>query len=447
MAGHADAVVPAAESPAAAVATFATLPHAVALLIFAQLPVHTRLRAAAVCRAWRTTLLERSLWSSLDLSPAGGVPRRFVTDGLLAAAAVRAGNSLHTLDVSDCPRLTHHELHLLLRAHGATLRVLRMCDARAQPWNDVLLLLTASRALRECHVNLSCRGDYVAGLLGAGDETSCLRVHQLNVSCTDVATADEFVANIMPALASHASLTRLALLRAPLNVTAALDAVVDAALARGMTFLSLCECGLRPESLPSLARLLRGNTALTTLVIRGVDALGDLFRDEAQVQAFADALRSNATLSSLTLHRVGLWRFNLHAQSLLDALTGHNSIAALHLSDNLSYAGGATPCALIASLISANVPALTHLDVSGCYFTDGNTRPILMAAACSMRLRSLFASGNYMMDVAFMRDELLPAVRANSSLRMLQLGGSMTPHAREAEALVAARRRRVRAAQ
>jgi hypothetical protein len=69
-------------------------------------------------------------------------------------------------------------------------------------------------------------------------------------------------------------------------------------------------------------------------------------------------------------------------------------------------------------------------------------QPLLMAAARSTRLRSLYAGGNEVRDDAFMRDEMLPAVRANSSLRTLQLGEAMTPHAREAEALVAARRRR-----
>jgi hypothetical protein len=118
----------------ASVATFASLPHAVTLLIFARLPVHAKLRAAAVCRAWRTTLAERSLWSALDLSPAGGVPRRFVTDALFVVATERAcnddGAGLQSLDVSDCPRLTRRVLHNVQRAHDATLRVLRVPHAR-----------------------------------------------------------------------------------------------------------------------------------------------------------------------------------------------------------------------------------------------------------------------------------------------------------------------------
>jgi hypothetical protein len=443
MADGADGAAP------AAAATFASLPHAVTLLIFARLPVHAKLRAAAVCRAWRTTLAERSLWMALDLSPGSGVPRRLVTDGLLLAAAARARNrgpGLESLDISDCPGLTPRGLQLVLRAHDTTLRVLRMCNARAEPWRGVPYVVAQSHVLRECHLNVRCRGLNVARVLGGEREYAPLRVHQLNVSCTDLATADAFVANVVPFLATHASLTRLALRRAPLNVVAALDAVVDAALARGMTFLSLCEGSLHPASLSSLARLLRGNTTLTTLVIRGEDApMIRFFGNEALTQLFADALRSNTTLTSLTLHHVGLWTSFPSARALLGALTGHVSLTALHLTSNLSQENDDTTAdgELIAALLSANPPpALTHLDVSDCGFEDGSMQPLLMAAARSTRLRSLYAGGNEVRDDAFMRDEMLPAVRANSSLRTLQLGEAMTPHAREAEALVAARRRR-----
>jgi hypothetical protein len=52
---------------------FAALPHALALALFALLPVDQRMRCAEVCRGWRAVLSDASLWLRVDLSPAGGV--------------------------------------------------------------------------------------------------------------------------------------------------------------------------------------------------------------------------------------------------------------------------------------------------------------------------------------------------------------------------------------
>jgi hypothetical protein len=61
-------------------------------------------------------------------------------------------------------------------------------------------------------------------------------------------------------LAAHAWLSGVWLYGAPLNNATALDAVVDAALARRLSFVKLTACYLPPASAPALARLLGGNT-------------------------------------------------------------------------------------------------------------------------------------------------------------------------------------------
>ncbi len=53
----------------------APLPHALVLLIFSLVPVDQRLRCLEVCKGWRAVLLERSLWTCLDLSATAGLAR------------------------------------------------------------------------------------------------------------------------------------------------------------------------------------------------------------------------------------------------------------------------------------------------------------------------------------------------------------------------------------
>jgi hypothetical protein len=77
----------------------ASLPRALLCEVFARTPVDVRALCACVCRAWHDALLERSLWTRLDLSPAGGVAYERVTDALFRGAAAKARGGLTALDV------------------------------------------------------------------------------------------------------------------------------------------------------------------------------------------------------------------------------------------------------------------------------------------------------------------------------------------------------------
>ena len=78
-----------------------TLPPLVLTRILSALPVDSRARAACVSRAWRAALADPSLWTVLDLSPAGGVAAEKATPALLLAAAARAAGQLRVLDLDD----------------------------------------------------------------------------------------------------------------------------------------------------------------------------------------------------------------------------------------------------------------------------------------------------------------------------------------------------------
>ena len=91
--------------------------------------------------------------------------------------------------------------------------------------------------------------------------------------------------------------------------------------------------------------------------------------------------------------------------ALLNALVGHRSLDA-------ASAG------VLITLLAADAPALTELSVSRCNLSVETLGLLCAALPRSSHLHALDMGGLAVPD-GFMRDRLLPAVRANSSLRML----------------------------
>jgi hypothetical protein len=427
----------------AATTTLLSLPLPLIRHIFSLLPVDCRLRCSEVCRDWRGVLLERSLWTRLDLTRAGGLRERAGEDlyyrgtwnALLRCAAARAGGGLQSLHIS-----------------------------RSFVTQDALLEVVASNAsaLRELHVNDD--PEHLIGL-SAGEVSALLGAAPLDVLVTDLceymdtqaacralrneapfgplrvpylyAYLEEDHAVTVAALAAdaalHAPLRGLTFSRAPLHVVAALDAVVDAALTRRMHTVTLDNCGLSPASAPALARLL-GCSALTALECEGMDLL-----DAPASAVLAAALHGNSTLTSLALKSAGVFRDAAAAAELLGALTGQPSLQMLCLSENyVAEADRAAVGALVGALVAADAPALTHMDVSRCNCGEDGLRPLFEALPHNAHLRELDCSHNDISE-AFARDVLLPAVRANASLRKLATGPESPASAAEAAAIVSRR--------
>ncbi len=233
-------------------------------------------------------------------------------------------------------------------------------------------------------------------------------------------------------LASHAHLRRLELSCLSINTAAALDAVVDAALMRQLTHVTLQECDVSTVLAPALVRLI-GSGALAELDING----GDTLVDVPAALAVGNALRASCTLTTLSLRFMDLWRDPAAATALLGALTGHPSLHSLDISENYvnnAAGGGDQAGALIAALVAANAPALMELHVSCCRLFDAGLGSLLDALPANTHLRTLSCGDNEESE-AFVRERLLPAVRANSSLRQLDAGREFAA-AREAQALV-----------
>jgi hypothetical protein len=369
-----------------------------------------------VCRGWRSVLLERSLWTRLEVSRASGVrvhegADRGVLDSLLRCAAARSGGGLHSLQV-DTEHVTHAALMDVVAANAGALRELHACSDkpyRGVVANQVEALCDAAPLLRTFTTDVYGTSDMgvqaVRRALRNEAPFGALRVGRLGVYLDDEDEAGviAFAADV----AAHTWLTGLKLREALLNTPAALDAVVDAA--RRLQLVTLYDCHLSPASVPALARLL-SHDALTELELCWVDVQ---LLDVPAAAVLAAALRANATLTSLALNNACVFDDPAAGAELLGALTGHASLQVLSVLDNhVQAAGQAAAGAALGALVAANAPSLTHLNVSYCDLGDDGLRPLLEALPRNTYLRKLDCAFNFMSE-AFMADVLLPAVRAN----------------------------------
>jgi hypothetical protein len=410
----------------AATTALTPLPLAVVLHIFSLLPVDDRLRCLEVCRGWRSVLLERSLWTRLDLTAASGVrvlarAGRWGFDGLLRCAAARAGGGLQSLHVNK-DHISHAALLEVVAANAGALRnlhTLRVAPIAGFTPDEAEELCAAAPLLRHFATDFyDSDRDMQAVRAALRNEAPFgpLRLGHLRADLRDEEEAGvvAFAADV----ALHASLSGLELEDAPLDTPAALDAVVDAALARRMHTVDLYECGLSATSAPALARLL-GSDALTTLACWNMD----LLEDAPAARVLAAALRANCTLTSLKLYNAGVFADPADAAELLAALHGHPSLRVLDLGNNRADAAHREAVgAALGALVAANTPALTQLDVSWCRLGDHGLRPLFEALPANTHLRELNCSDNNMSD-AFVAGVLLPTLRANTSLRNMRALG------------------------
>ncbi len=136
---------------------------------------------------------------------------------------------------------------------------------------------------------------------------------------------------------------------------------------------------------------------------------------------FADALRANSTLTSLILESCDVWQDAAAAALLLGALTAHRSLRTLVLgADRILGEEQQAPAvaAALGALVAADAPALQELDISHSGLGDACLGALVDALPLNTHLRTLNLDyTNYTKD--FAHDRLLPAVRANTSLRHL----------------------------
>jgi hypothetical protein len=199
-------------------------------------------------------------------------------------------------------------------------------------------------------------------------------------------------------------------------------------------------CDVNEQSAPALARLLNGG-ALAELEIHSEVAA---FLAAPAASVLVDALRACSTLTALTLCGVELWHDPGAAVALLGALTGHPSLRSLDISVNgVEPADQEQAAAALGALVAANAPALVSLKASSCDLGDAGLGPLFNALPANTHLRTLDCVDNVLTD-EFMCEQLLPAVRANTSLVELCLDDDDNYCDEAAEAMAFVERRAAR---
>ena len=317
--GHGTEVA-AVAAPAAVQTTccgaFAPLPRVLVLHIFSLAPADARARCAAVCRPWRAELVKHPragrLWARLDLSPSSGVSCTITDDALLGAAALARGR-LEALNLEGAllnrgyyAAISTEALFEVVAENADTLRELAVGGLGrsylfSMPEVDAVCAATYGHALQRFEVHTACNPSTARQLLRQEAPYAAVRAWRLRISEFDAnnSTPKDFW-ELTAAVAAHTSLRELSLWGAPLRKPAALDAVVNAALARQLSFVAFYDCSLSPASVPALARLLTSGTALTELRVWCVHSGSTaLLNEHAALEQLCQALRRNTTLVTL----------------------------------------------------------------------------------------------------------------------------------------------------
>ena len=434
------------------------LPRALMGHILVMLPPDSKARAACVRRGWRAVLDDPALWTRLDMTHvrlAGGVTHREPCHPChaLRAAAARAHGRLAYLDVSSFTLGHESVLMDVLAANSGSLRHLRVPGVKVYGMADVSCITrTSVKSLEEILVaapqlhiveparSVFSQWDKAPLLMHAAPPVAPLRLRGLQVafralrlglSRLELGGPDpefgglERVAPFAAVLADASlqpTLTELMIYGADTKLPEVMDALVDAVLARRqLRSLKLYDCTL-PASMP-LARLLRG-CSLTTLQLWPDFEAEAPTLDAAGEALVADALRANTTLTSLEVRGARLFHDEGAASTLVGALVAHPSLRTL----TLECEGGAEPAArgaALAALVLADT--LQSLKVRRPFdydhkrpLGDAGLRPLIRALPGNRHLRTLDISCNGMSE-QFVQDELLPAVRANTSLREIYI--------------------------
>ena len=440
--------------------TFALAPLPLPLVrhIFSSLPVDSRARAACVARGWRAALADPALWTRLDLSEGGGVAKKRVTELFLRGAVAKALGQLSELDLSGASghRITETALLEVVAHNAHSLRSLRMNILRYPPSvqnyvevHTVEALARAAPQLQRLETNTRCSWVDAPRLMRAGPPLTALRLTELNVRFANFGVGPlvggiERVAPFAASLTDTAlqpTLKRVGIVRADVRRPELLDVFVDAALARQLE-LSFCYC--TPPAPGPLARLLRG-ASLTHLEIFSRATAAPPF-DAAGAALVAAALRANTTITSISLYDASMCCDMGAACTVLGALVGHPSLRRINLEHEFNAdepaeepADRAALGAALAAIVAADT--LHRLVLDSTKLGDVNMAPIVNALP---RLRHLRELNVCLMDLSeeFVRERLLPAVRANASLRKLMVSPlsldftESSPAAAEAEAVV-----------
>jgi hypothetical protein len=350
-------------------------------LVARRLPADARARCVCVSRSLRDALRDPHVASFLDLSAGSGVTCA-VNDVALRAAAAVAGGKLQTLDVRGRPSVSLGALVAVAAANADTLRELRLGgEGTIRSCAELRRLLAEAPALRTLTADAECRAADATSVLAGAPPFGALRLSRLRVRKERRDVNDE---------------------------------------ARSM--------------LETLVRVLLGQRVEAAPVDDVTAALAASLAANRDVREVEICVSPGPLLS--------------RTAALIRALIGHPSVRALRVvgvgwEDTRAEWGGPEAFGVypaLAELVASDTLQLLSLPSSDNL--NAALGALVDALPAARWLRALHASGMNLSGL-FVEQRLLPALRANESLRELRLepalDGDMPPEAQQAMDLIAQR--------
>lgn len=402
-------------------AGWAQLPTPLLHACFALLPLDARLLAAGVCAGWRAAAAAQD-WTRLSFHGCAATTNNMKRNQLFLAAARRAGNAAVALELAMSEdeytrHISRRVLLEVLRANGATLREVSLGDELYSEME----LAEFVKAVPHAHVFAAqadlCSQPLALPMLRNEPPFAALRLHKVGLY-HDVFAAD--LHTLMSAVAAHTSLRTLKV-NSFFTAAAEINAVVDAAVSLGLCELTIETRAFVLPTAAALPRLLQSE-ALTALTIKNgfldSEDYPQVRMSLASAVALAAALRTNSTLTALSIERLRLWETDA-ADSLLVALTSHPSLRSISFDNNEVPAATAVKIgAALGVLIAADAPALESLQLYNCQLGDAGMAPVVAALPRNTHLRVLDIDRSSM-SVPFARAHLLPALQACTSVHTI----------------------------
>jgi len=379
------------------------LPEEALRVIMLALPVDARARAACVCRGWRAFLADPSLWQVLDLTPAGGVAWQRVTENLVRGALRRAAGKLRSLSFIHVSTELSALLLDLIESNGAELQ--QVSANVFVHMQRIQAVCAAAPRLQALNIRVS--GTCQQLLSWLRNFPPVLRIQELRVHCEGMTAADSHA--LAAAMAAHEPLKGLTL--TALQSAPGLNALMNVAVDRRFSRLTLTDCVLDAETVPLLARLLQRGS----LIKLEVACAGFLHAQEASTLLCA-ALRTCRTLTQLELQLRPPNATGRIVTELLDAAASLPALSVLDLSGSRLKDDAADAGRALGALLAANMPSLRALRVKSCRIGDEGMAALLDGLAANTHLRRLGFRHNNLSD-AFKRDRLEPALAALTARR------------------------------
>ena len=406
--------------PSEGESAFAALPAAFLVSVAERLPVDSRLLAAGVNRHWRAALASPRVWDDLDLSFEGGATP------LLRLRDLSCGKSPDTLELAHLQSWLAVSVALLRAAARRAPRRLAVQDVLLHDAEAMQLLRAPS--LRELHVQGDeLRHDGVTALLSALPALPRLSVDLVNdLTLLEAAQFLEGAAR-EPRLRLHdlwISTPFAGNSDVPLYVSPQMQQAVAAAIVAypwplRTLKLAVCEDEATAGCLGRLVEAARQARVPTLHLFGGGDDLdaagqatlrallhdghvqelamwgsGGLREGDAppETQQLAVALRASTALRTLRLVSMTFALDTDGYVSIMEALTGHPSLASLELQQVPLFGDDLATTrrgAALAALVGADTPALRVLHLEQCAFNAVNLTALLCALRRNRHLREL----------------------------------------------------------